>query len=473
MKLRNNVIFWCFVWSLYFILTSITCFAAYQQYKSLETGWSWDLAYYNQWFWAICFGDETLSVRPIASYATEGPSVWKMNYLSPLRFILIPIYWLRPDPTTLLYLNCIFFWLLIPASAKLLVDESGNRWASLLVVLLVPLTPLLRPLAINDFREMQMALPFTILAVNSWRMRQRWWLFAAIAGLLCCRQEWAFVVASLALIPHKYDESPETTFRWRTGVILTGLVWFCCGFLLYLRLKIGSLAPQHYMNQFGGPRPTLTETSKTAWDFLWIGLSGWVLLALFAPRIALTAMPWVWTLASGKWAIRFVGTEQWHHARYCVPFVVMGLAAALVGWSRLWIELEKRLGKSARNIILSGTWVVLLIFLIGGQLNMMTLMRGIPERVPDSDVAQIWSEIATINPDHGVVAPYELTAPLSSRRLLYSYVMEVNKPRGWPNQIPETIRHVFIARAMFPEANWQNQGFTKTWSGRSFELWQR
>jgi hypothetical protein len=100
-------------------------------------------------------------------------------------------------------------------------------------------------------------------------------------------------------------------------------------------------------------------------------------------------------------------------------------------------------------------------------------MRGIPERVPDSDVAQIWSEIATINPDHGVIAPYELTAPLSSRRLLYSYVMDVNKPKGWPNQIPDTIRHVFIARAMFPEANWQNQGFTKVWTGRSFELWQR
>lgn len=473
MKNRSNLLFWAFVWILYAVLTGISCWSAYQQYMNFETGWSWDLAYYNQWFWAICFGDETLSVRPIASYATEGPSVWKMNYLSPLRFMILPVYRLRPDPTTLLYLNCIFFWLLIPTSAKLVKDESNSIWAAILVVILIPLTPLLRPLAINDFREMQMAVPFAILAVNGWRMRHRGLLTIGIVGLLFCRQEWAFVVASIAIIPAKEPENPERTLQWRTAVILTGLIWFCCGFLLYLRLNIGRMAPQHYMNQFGGPRPTLVETAKTAWDFLWIGLSAWVLIALFAPRVALTALPWVWTLASGKWAIRFVGTEQWHHARYCVPFVVMGLAAAFVGWSRLWTGLERRLSRPARNIIMGGLWVVLLVFLIGGQLNMSSLMRGIPERVTDHDAPLIWAEIARIGPDDGVVAPYELTAPLSSRKLLYSYVMEVNKPRGWPADLPKTIRHVFTEKSRFPARNWESQGFHKVMSGRSFEYWQR
>ncbi|MFM7131117.1 MAG: hypothetical protein ACKO0V_17355 [bacterium] len=242
MSKKSRIIYWGIVWCLYVILTGVTCREAWRQYYALESGWSWDLAYYNQWFWAVCFGDETLSVRPIASYATEGPSVWKMNYLSPLRFCIIPIYYLRPDPTTLLYINCIFFWLLIPASAKLLIDETGAVFTSLMALILVPLAPLLRPLAVNDFREMQIAIPFAIMAVNGWRMRQKWWLVLGIAGLLFCRQEWAMVIPTLAIIPAKHPESIDKTYNWRIAVIFSGLIWFCAGFLVYLRLNIGRSA---------------------------------------------------------------------------------------------------------------------------------------------------------------------------------------------------------------------------------------
>ncbi|MCY2934023.1 MAG: DUF2079 domain-containing protein [Planctomycetota bacterium] len=473
MKSRQNQILWLCVWVLYAVMAGVTCRAAWVQYQSLETGWSWDLAYYNQWFWALCFGDETISVRPIASYATEGPSVWKMNYLSPLRFMILPLYKLRPDPTTLLYLDIIVFWLLIPASAKLVNNESESLSATVSALLLVPLTPLLRPLAINDFREMQMALPFAILAVNGWRERHRGWAITGILGLLCCRQEWAFVVATLAIIPARKPESIDKTQIWRSAVVMTGLIWFCGGFMIYLRQTAGKMAPQHFMDQFGGGRPTLVETLKTTWDFLWIGLSAWAVLALMAPRIALTALPWVWTLASGKWAIRFVGTEQWHHARYCVPFVALGLAAGLVGWSRLWNKLEIRFGHRLRTLCMSLLWLVMFIFLVAGQWNMTTLMKGIPSRVPDQDVIPLWAEIAKVKPDDGVIAAYELTAPLSSRRFLYSYVMDVNKPKGWPHQIPETIQNLFLNKNLQPTEVWTGQGFERVWSGTGYDVWRR
>ena len=104
---------------------------------------------------------------------------------------------------------------------------------------------------------------------------------------------------------------------------------------------------------------------------------------------------------------------------------------------------------------------------------MDTLLEGIPERVPNDDVKTIWYEIQNINPGDGVVAPYELTAPLSGRRFLYSYVMDVNKPKGWPGGVPAEIRHVFINRKMQPEENWTKQGFQLVWAGRKFELWRR
>lgn len=473
MKPRPNFIFWAFVWLLYLLLVVFTCQAAWNRYYSLETGWSWDLAYYNQWFWALCFGDETISVRPIASYATEGPSVWKMNYLSPLRFIIVPLYKLRPGPTTLLYLDVIVFWLLLPASAKLVKNETGSISASLLAVLLVPLTPLLRPFAENDFREMQMALPFAILAVDGMRQRHRGWAFAGIAGLLCCRQEWAFVVATLTLISPARPESIDSKLKWQATVVLLGLLWFCGLFLVYLRYSAGKMAPQAFMDQFGGGRPALIEILKTTWDFLWVGLSVWTFLALLAPRVAFIALPWVWTLASGKWAIRFVGSQQWHHARYCVPFVALGLAAGLIGWGRLWNGFEMKYGPKMRNLVMGVVWVVMFVFLAGSQLNMMTIMQGIPGRVPDEDVQPIWSEIAKVGPNDGVIAAYELTAPLSSRRFLYSYVMDVNKPKGWPDKLPDQINHLFIPKNFQPAEMWVDQGFSKSWSGRGFEVWRR
>src|SRR5262245_65809602 len=96
-------------------LTVSTTIQALDRYQALRTGWSWDLAYYNQWFWALSFGDGKISVRPIADYADEGPSVWKMNYLAPIRLALIPFYRLFPDPRTLLVIQNVIFWWAIPA----------------------------------------------------------------------------------------------------------------------------------------------------------------------------------------------------------------------------------------------------------------------------------------------------------------------------------------------------------------------
>jgi hypothetical protein len=168
-----------------------------------------------------------------------------------------------------------------------------------------------------------------------------------------------------------------------------------------------------------------------------------------------------------------VGSEQWHHARYCVPFVALGLAAGLVGWGRIWNGLELKFGRWTRNAIAGVTWLVMLVFLAGSQLNMNTIMKGIPGRVPDEDVQPIWAEIQKVGPDDGAIAAYELTAPLSSRRLLYSYVMDGNKPKGWPHELPPTIQHLFLRKNFQPEHIWLDQGFKKSWSGRGFEAWHR
>src|SRR5690348_4586099 len=107
---------WMVVTCLTAALTAATTTQALRRYAEFRTGWSWDLAYYNQWYWALTRGDGVLSVRPVAPYAEEGPSVWKMNYLAPVRLLLVPFYLLYPDPRTLLVIQNVVFWWLIPAA---------------------------------------------------------------------------------------------------------------------------------------------------------------------------------------------------------------------------------------------------------------------------------------------------------------------------------------------------------------------
>ena len=113
------------------VLTAVTIVHVLDQYRDLRSGWSWDLAYYNQWFWALTQGDGQLSVRPASAYAEEGPSVWKTNYLAPIRLVLVPFYALLPRPATLLVIQNVVFWWVIPAAYTLVRSESrSERWHS-------------------------------------------------------------------------------------------------------------------------------------------------------------------------------------------------------------------------------------------------------------------------------------------------------------------------------------------------------
>src|SRR5438128_544748 len=62
---------WMAVVALTLALTPISTRQALMRYEEFRSGFSWDLAYYNQWFWAITRGDDLVTVRPLSAYAEE------------------------------------------------------------------------------------------------------------------------------------------------------------------------------------------------------------------------------------------------------------------------------------------------------------------------------------------------------------------------------------------------------------------
>jgi hypothetical protein len=421
-------------------LTAVSTYQSLRRYEELHSGWSWDLAYYNQWFWAMTQGDGTLSVRPVSAYAQEGPSIWKMNYLAPIRLAIAPIYWLVPDPRTLIVLQNIVFWWVIPAAYGLVRSESRSRGVALSASLLVPLTPLFWPLVWNDFRELQLVAPFTLWAIQGVRDRSVRLAAVGIAGMLACRQEFAVIVATLAILPPRRPESLDTTLRWRRAMVLIGLCWVLFGFFGYLRLKVGRGAPDAFIDQFLGPKAPVSETLWTSAEALILGMGGWAILMGLAPWVTILAVPWIWSLCNGRWALRFLSTAEWHHVRYAIPMVVMVLAAGLIGYARLaaWL-----LPRPAGRLWLAMVWLTAAAMGVIGLYDVSHRMAAVPRAIDEEEARQIWTAIRQVGPDDAVLADYAVSAPLSSRRWLYSYIMDTNLPDGFPQLRPE-FRWLFV-----------------------------
>jgi uncharacterized membrane protein len=460
---------WLAVATLTAALTALTVSQALVQYRALQSGWSWDVAYYNQWFWALTLGDGQITVRPIASYAEDGPSVWKMNYLAPIRFAIAPIYRLTPGPETLLVVQCVLFWWLIPAAYTLAKSETGSDLAALAAVALVPATPLLWPLVWNDFRELQLALPFVLWAVQGYRCRRFGLTAVGVAGMLACRQELALVVASLAILPPRDEEDAGRTYLWAQTALVVGLGWMLFAFFGYLKAMVGPHAPENYLAQFGGPKAPLAQTLETGLDFLLVGTGAWAVLAWLSPRAALLALPWVWSLASGRWALRFLASEQWHHVRYTAMFVPLVVAAGLIGYGRLYRYLRRHRGGM---LILAVVWLQAAVGQWAALTEVRTRLAYVPPPISPIEAAEVWPWIEQVGPEEAVMATYEVTAPLSSRRRLYSYILNQNTPKGYPHLGPE-FRWAFMRRESIDTQVLKGEGFDAVHEGLFLSILHR
>jgi Predicted membrane protein (DUF2079) len=431
---------WLIVATITAALTLISTRQSLNRYHEFRSGWAWDLAYYNQWFWALTYGDREITVRPLSRYAEEGPSVWKMNYLAPIRFALAPFYALFPDPRTLLVIQNIMFWWVVPAAYTLVRSESGSRWLGVSAAAIVPLTPLLWPLVLNDFRELQIALPFVVWAVQGVRSRSAPLAVLGIAGMLACRQEFAVMAATFALIPPRSPEPLTSALRWRHIIVFAGLSWMFLGFLGYLRFAVGSNAPAFYIQQFLGKKASLPSTVHTSFDALACGVGVWALLTCLAPRVAILALPWIWGPCSGQWSIDSLSTADWHHVRYVLPMTALVLAGGLIGYSRAGSWMLKRRRGLARATL---AWVVLVLAGGAGTFAMKMRMDRIPIPITAGEATELWRSMEQVGRDDGVLADHLVSAPLSSRRRLYGYLVNWNLPVHYPKLDPG-IRWIFL-----------------------------
>ena len=317
-------------------LTAVSTYQSLARYHEFRSGWAWDLAYYNQWFWCLTFGDREVTVRPLSRYAEEGPSVWKMNYLAPIRFAFVPVYRLIPDPRTLIVIQNIVFWWVIPAAYTLVRSESGSRRIAVSAAVLVPLTPLLWPLVLERFpRATNSHFRSSCGRSRGFGAGRRPLAAVGISGMLACRQEFAVMAATFAFIPPRATRvALAVTLRWRHLILPVGLLWLLFGFSRLPAARGGPATyPSSICSSFWVPRPLSSASSTTSlrrrWCTAWAPGPSWPVLCLGSRSWrSLDLGPMQRSMVDG-----FARDRRWHHVRYALPMTALVLAAGLIGYA--------------------------------------------------------------------------------------------------------------------------------------------
>jgi hypothetical protein len=287
--------------------------------------------------------------------------------------------------------------------------------------------------------------------------------------MLACREEYGVMLATFALIAPKRDEDIGTTYAWARTAVFLGAAWVLFAFFGFEYLFVASNVPENYIAHFGGPKPGLAPTAAAALDFLVVGAGSWSLLALFAPREAMLVLPWLWGVSHGRWALGLLADWHWHHVRYATPIVMLLLAAGLIGYARVgtWAMKRRRGG-----LILAAIWLAAALGLLAARRDALNRMEQIEWPISRQEAREIWTWIDRVGPDEGVLASYEVSAPLSSRKSLYSNRLSISHPKDWPRLNP-TIRWVFLRNGDPLPADLSGPDFEKVHQGPFLRIYRR
>ncbi len=132
-------------------------FYANQRYLAAETG-AFDLGVYTQPLWNFIHGRDFA----VSLIEDNGPIRWA-THVEPILFLVVPLYWLWPDPRLLLWLQVAGLSLAALPLYALAVRRLHGEWAALVIVLAYFLMPATEAVTLFDFHAVTLA-PLCLLS---------------------------------------------------------------------------------------------------------------------------------------------------------------------------------------------------------------------------------------------------------------------------------------------------------------------
>lgn len=399
------------------------------------------------------------------------------QHFAPIFLLLVPLYWIWPDPRALLLLQTAAL-----ASGAIPVylfarRRTGSRGVALLLAAAYLLLPALHYVNFYDFHEIALTTPLLLAAIYFFDSRRMLPLAGCLGLALLCREEiaipvMAFGVALLAV----------RRWRWGLGLIVVGAAW--------LAFTVGWAVPYfqnssvyYFVVRYGKlgnsiPEILLTLVTRPLWvlEYLWTAPRLEYLVRLFAPvgLLGPIGLP-VFALSLPTFGYLLLSDyrEQYDIVnQYSAPLIpfLMGGTIVTLGWL-----MRRRPFRSAAGRYALASYVLFAAAASSVAFGPTPIgRRHDPEQFAITERLRYAEEaFRRIPPDASVSAQSDLVPHLAHRRQIYvfpnihdaEYVVLDNFADYWPLSAAD------FGRAL--DEMWNNPLYDLLWQDGGYGIFKR
>jgi hypothetical protein len=443
---------------------------ALQAYAAHQVQWPHDLAFFTQILFNAAHGRAWTSPLLL-----EPLGFFEMVHFHPIFALLLPLFMLRPEASTLLLFNVAAVSLAAVPLAGLARDRTGSAWFGLAAAAAWLSWLPAQMAAQADFRPVVFFIPGFLLLLWGLARPCRWRLVIGALIVAGAREESGYLLPLLAVIMLVV---PFGRRRRSDALILLGigLAWLCF-LLLFKGSFFFHFNPTTYLQDLGQAPPVPEQLAHDRLRHVALLVVGGFGPVLLCPALLAMLVPQVAFLLRDthrEWHA-FTGTYPYlRHA--LLPFLAAG---GVMGWAWLVERLKKRQRPVA--FALAGAVMVLgcalSFYQERGRIEVALWDRNAQAR-GSVEIEGIDRLLEQVPPDARVITDYRLIAALSGRRVLWASMQCYNDggpPHAWDGPWPITLDVAEIL--LVPEDDAVLDHLDEAWEpvdrGGGYGLWRR
>jgi uncharacterized membrane protein len=336
------------------------------------TSQSADIAIFNHAYWATLHG----KFFPVYAMGTS----WYGDKTGFLLLLLLPVYWLKPDPHTLFFLSSLLIGLSAIPIYLLALHVWRDRSAAVLMAGGYLFFPTIVSQHVNQIQMMQFAVALVVLALYFLLIkRYRLFLLSCACALLLGTEDVGLTI--LMFLPYLALKRRWRDIKWAAAAAALVVVWYLVAFKLIMPIFRGNLPyrPLAYLSNLGNSpgeiiRTLLLDPERTfgslltgenlmyliivlqplLWITPWCSAEAifvvpYLSLNLLASNQAMKNVAWHYNVTVGMFLIvatvftvrKWAGAlaRRWGPFRYEVGFALLFLCLAVTSWP-FWLNLS-------------------------------------------------------------------------------------------------------------------------------------
>lgn len=311
-----------------------TTYMNWVKYVSLRSTYAYDLGFYHNTAFNHAHG-RTITYLLVSSWfgrnEHNGPSLFRSTHFSPLQLLLLPqLYRVWPQIETLMFLQSIIIGL---GALPLFLFGTQRTHDPLLGLILAAsylLHPVILHMAFNDYRPIQLGIPFALFALWLHASRKPLAFLLSALLMLFSRPEYIFLLALFEVINWRLIPAHQRNIYWLLAPLLLAALWTL-------------LTNAYYLYFYGIPWPLIAkqvtgEPSTSLLAKLFERLPAFLRItllpggvALLTPEALALALPFVIGAGTVRWPA--FPHHDLQHLSPAVAIVFWAFASAMV---RLW-----------------------------------------------------------------------------------------------------------------------------------------